>query len=219
MDSYYITPVCEGKPDDSAETEKDPTVTLTHLDYTRNRWTDESGAVPSSGDTDLLFTDFEIAFEDNGAQIYGADSEYTAGVVFEKIGTLAESATFTPDKYNYYSEPEALKAAILNNKTSYSTPGTEGGTAKNRKIQLSAIDTANMTNRNRIEFSQYYKNVYNEAKNSYTNSRVLMKATAYLIKDGKVTLSNSIYVCLKDIAAKELATGNDIWTVTSQSCD
>ena len=217
MDSYYITPVCEGKPDDSAETEKDPTVTLTHLDYTRNRWTDESGAVPSSGDTDLLFTDFEIAFEDNGAQIYGADSEYTAGVVFEKIGTLAESATFTPDKYNYYSEPEALKAAILNNKTSYSTPGTEGGTAKNRKIQLSAIDTANMTNRNRIEFSQYYKNVYNEAKNSYTNSRVLMKATAYLIKDGKVTLSNSIYVCLKDIAAKELATGNDIWTVTSQS--
>ena len=142
MDSYYITPVCEGKPDDSAETEKDPTVTLTHLDYTRNRWTDESGAVPSSGDTDLLFTDFEIAFEDNGAQIYGADSEYTAGVVFEKIGTLAESATFTPDKYNYYSEPEALKAAILNNKTSYSTPGTEGGTAKNRKIQLSAIDTA-----------------------------------------------------------------------------
>ncbi|MDO4892572.1 MAG: InlB B-repeat-containing protein, partial [Eubacteriales bacterium] len=219
MDSYYITPVCEGKPDDSAETEKDPTVTLTHLDYTRNRWTDESGAVPSSGDTDLLFTDFEIAFEDNGAQIYGADSEYTAGVVFEKIGTLAESATFTPDKYNYYSEPEALKAAILNNQTSYSTPGTEGGTAKNRKIQLSAIDTANMTNRNRIEFSQYYKNVYNETKKSYTNSRVLMKATAYLIKDSKVTLSNSIYVCLKDIAAKELATGNDIWTVTSQSGD
>ena len=220
MDSYYITPVCDGKPDDSAETEKDPTVTLTHLDYTRNRWTDESGAVPSSGDTDLLFTDFEIAFEDNGAQIYGADSEYTAGVVFEKIGTLAESATFTPDKYNYYSDPEALKAAILTGAQSYKTANKEGGTAKNRKIQLSAIDTANMTNRNRIEFSQYYKNVYNEAKNSYTNSRVLMKATAYLIKDSKVTLSNSIYVCLKDIAAKELATGkNDIWTVTSQSGD
>ena len=219
MDSYYIAPVCERKPDDSAETEKDPTVTLTHLDYTRNRWTDESDAVPSSGDTDLLFTDFEIAFEDNGAQIYGADSEYTAGVVFEKIGTLAESATFTPDKYNYYSDPEALKAAILTGAQSYKTANKEGGTAKNRKIQLSAIDTANMTNRNRIEFSQYYKNVYNEAKNSYTNSRVLMKATAYLIKDGKVTLSNSIYVCLKDIAAKELATGNDIWTVTSQSGD
>ena len=102
------------------------------------------------------------------------------------------------------------------NATSYK-PTPEA--TKDRKIQLSAINTHNMTNRNRIEFAQYYKNAYKLAADgetrNYTNSQYLLKATAYLIKDGKVYLSNSVYVCLKDIAAKDNATGiNNIWDTT-----
>lgn len=239
MDSYFLTPVYEGAAvdpgansdpgdtgdpaDPPAETqqEADPTITLTHLDYTRNRWTDDEGEVAASGETDLLYTDFEIAFEDNKNQIYNTDGIYQAGVVFERIGKMGANTEFDPDlDYGYLSDAEPLKAAILNGDSSYTTTNKVGSSAtKNRKIQLSPINTHNMTNRNRIEFAQYYKNAYTlaadgETKN-YSNSQYLLKATAYLIKDGKVYLSNSVYVCLKGIAAKDNATGiNNIWDTT-----
>lgn len=202
----------------------EPEVVLTHLDYTRNRWTDENGNISSTGETDLLFTDFEIAFEDNGKQIYGNGSGYQAGVVFELCGSLSATATFNPDRnYGFYSDPDALKTAITEGYKSYTTQNKEGSPAtKTRSIQCSEINTANMTNRNRIEFSQYYKNAYKTVENGdgttttkYTNSNYLMKATAYLIKDDTVTLSNSIYICLKSEAAKDLAIGdNYIWETT-----
>lgn len=203
----------------------EPEVILTHLDYSRNRWTDENGNISNTGETDLLFTDFEIAFEDNREQIYGENSEYRAGVVFELCGTLSATATFNPERdYGYYSDPDKLKAAVLNRAASYTTQNKEGAAAtKTRKIQCSEIDTANMTNRNRIEFSQYYKNAYSVTDNGdgtttvkYTNSNYLLKATAYLIKGDTVTLSNSVYICLKSEAAKDLAIGYNIWdTVTT----
>ena len=217
MDNYFITPVFEGEVQNSEQ----PEIKLTHLDYSRNRWTDPNGDIPASGATDLLFTDFEIAFEDNGNQIYGGDSGYRAGVVFELCGTLGATAVFDPERdYGFYSDPTALKTAVLNNASSYTTKNKEGSDAtKNRKIQCSEINTANMTNRNRIEFSQYYKNNYSltdKEEKKYGNSNYLMKATAYLIKDGVVTLSNSIYICLKPEAAKDMAIGDNynIWDIT-----
>lgn len=220
MDNYFITPVYEGEPDQSAES--DPQVILTHLDYTRNRWTDDNDEVPASGATDLLYTDFEIAFEDNQNQIYNS-GEYQAGVVFERCGKMGANAEFDPSKdYGFASDEEPLKQAILSDASSYTTTNKTGSDAKkNRQIQISKIDTENMTNRNRIEFAQYYKNAYTlatdgETKN-YTNSQYLLKATAYLIKDGNVYLSNSVYVCLKGIAAKNLAIGENynIWDNTT----
>lgn len=209
-------------PDPPAPSE--PEVVLTHLDYTRNRWTDENGNISSTGETDLLFTDFEIAFEDNGKQIYGKGSGYQAGVVFELCSSLSATATFNPDRdYGFYSDPDALKTAVLNSAASYTTQNKKDSPAtKTRSIQCSEINTANMTNRNRIEFSQYYKNAYKTVENGdgttttkYTNSNYLMKATAYLIKGDTVTLSNSIYICLKSEAAKDLAIGdNYIWETT-----
>ena len=38
----------------------------------------------------------------------------------------------------------------------------------------------------------------------------MLKATAYLIKDGQVTLSNSVYVCLAAESEKVLAIDNGI---------
>ena len=205
MDSYWITPVYNG----AQAADPAPAVTLKHLDYSRNRWTDSEGEISSSGTTDLLYTDFEIAFSDGTAQIYGEDSDYRAGVVFELCGKLSATATFNPARdYGYYSDPTALMNAIKNSAKTYSTPNKNASdTVKTRSIQCSEIDTANLTNKNRIEFAQYYPNAYTlvaETRN-YSYSTYLMKATAYLIKDGEVTLSNSVYICFKAEAAKDLA--------------
>ena len=204
MDSYYISPVFNGEatPDSTG-------ITLTHLDYSRNRWTDENGDIAASGVTDLLYTDFEIAFEDGVNQIYGAGSGYRAGVVFELCGKLGSSAVFNPSRdYGYYSDPDALKAAIKARATTYTTQNKEDSPAtKRRSIQCSEIDTENISNKNRIEFAQYYPNAYTlvNGEKNYTNSIYLMKATAYLVKGEDVTLSNSVYICFKTEAAKELA--------------
>ena len=204
MDSYYISPVYGGEAQSASAG-----ITLTHLDYSRNRWTDENGDIDASGATDLLYTDFEIAFEDGGSQIYGENSGYRAGVVFELCGKMGASAVFDPTRdYGFYSDPDALKAAVKSKATSYTTQNKPGnGAVKTRSIQCSEIDTANMTNKNRIEFAQYYPNAYTPVQNgdkNYTYSVYLMKATAYLVKGDDVTLSNSVYICFKTEAAREL---------------
>ena len=207
MDSYYISPVFDGaKAPDST-----PGITLTHLDYSRNRWTDENGDILASGETDLLYTDFEIAFSDGDNQIYGADSGYASGVVFELCGRLGASAVLDPNREYVYSDPAALKASIIGKATYYTTPNKSAtDTEKTRSIQCSEIDTVNLSNKNRIEFAQYYRNAYTldeGGEKTYEYPNYLIKATAYLIKDGEVTLSNSVYICFKEEAANLFSLG------------
>ncbi len=192
----------------------EPSIKLTHIKYNRNRWTDDEGEIASSGDTDLLYTDFEIAFADN-EKIQHSD-EYQLGVVFELCATLPESATFDPSRdYNQVSDPDNLGDAILgaldDGKNSGSYVYNTAKPHKTRNFQLSTISTSDITNRDRVEFAKAYKNAYRatgEGTIQYTNSNQLMKATAYIVKDGKVTLSNSVYICLKAEAQKDLAVGN-----------
>ncbi|MBR2280392.1 MAG: InlB B-repeat-containing protein [Ruminococcus sp.] len=192
----------------------DPSVKLTHISYNRNRWTDDDGEIAASGDTDLLYTDFEIAFADND-RIQNSD-DYKLGVVFELCAQLPESATFDPTRdYNQVSDSANLTAAIQSaidgGKTSGSYVYNPSKPSKKRNFQLSNISTSSITNRDRVKFAKPYKNTYKvtgEGAIQYTNSTYLMKATAYIIKDGTVTLSNSIYICLKNEAGKDLAVGN-----------
>ena len=192
-------------------------VTLTHLDYSRNRWTDENDAIPANGSTDLLFTDFEIAFEDNGETIRG-NSDYQCGVVFEACAKFGEASTFDPDNdYGFVSDEEPLKVAIAGGSTKYRTTNKVGSTSmKNRNLLYSRINVDNLTNKDRIELAHCFPNNYTlvgegesaTADYSNSNSRYLMKATAYMIKGGEViALSNSVYVCLKTEAGKDLAIG------------
>ena len=79
-------------------------------------------------------------------------------------------------------------------------------TSQTRKLQVSDIPRSYLTNHDRVQYSKRYSNNYkivNEEK-TYTNGRYLLKATAYLIKDNQVTLSNSVYVCLAEEAKKTL---------------
>ncbi|MBK6088496.1 InlB B-repeat-containing protein [Ruminococcus difficilis] len=242
MDSYWISPVYEDaaptadpEPTDPDTPAAEPTpaptqpasVTLAHLDYSRNRWTDENDSIPADGSTDLLFNDFEIAFEDNNITILG-NGDYQCGVVFEACAKFKEASVFHPENdYGYASDAEPLKAAILAGSKTYNTTNkTDSSTIKSRSLLYSPIDTTNLTNKDRIELAHCFPNnctIVGEGENevrdySNSNARYLMKATAYMIKDGQVTLSNSIYVCLKTESEKNLAAGFDqIENITSSS--
>ena len=232
MDNYWISPVFEDAENPTMTAKLNPdaiktgwggtvedkkmygewseaaqkSIILTHLGYFRNRWTDESGNIAANGTTDLLYTDFEIAFDDGGNQIYGADSGYKTGVVFELCGVF-NGETFDPAAYSYHSDEANLKAAITDEKKP-SVYNYDSSDSTKRSIQISEISTEKLTNRNRVEFFKGYRNTYKEKDGvkTYTNKTYIMKATAYLIDhDGNVTLSNSEYVCLTDIAAKNMA--------------
>ncbi len=172
-------------------------ITLTFLDYTRNRWTDSEGAASPNGRSDYLYSDFEIAYSDELKDIYGSDTGYTTGVVFEYCRALYDEETFNPAA-DYDSgiaiDRNALKLAITNNSSSYAA--NENLT---RRIQRTAIPTATLTNKNRIEFGKSYYN-------TLANSKAIMKVTAYLIdSSGNVTLSNPVFVCLKETSQRDLA--------------
>ncbi|MBQ9247259.1 MAG: hypothetical protein IJ171_01575, partial [Ruminococcus sp.] len=233
MDNYFITPVyaapaedtsADAEPDQSAES--DPVVRLTHIDYARNRWTDEDGKLYPNGNTDLLYTDFEIAFEDGDNIIHAYDGEYQLGVVFELCAQLPENATFDPDRdYSQVSDPvnlkEAISTALNGNIASGSYVYNPSKPTKKRNFQLNPVYLENLTNHDRIVYSKPYKNAYkvdgSGVITGYTNSTYLMKATAYLIKNGKVTLSNSVYICLKDESKKDYAIGYNMTETTPGS--
>lgn len=194
-----------------------PAITLTHIDDTRNTWTDENNAVPANGSTDILYTDFEIAFEDGAQDIYTApEGTYRTGVVFELCATLPADKTFDPAKdYGLVSNEANLKAAILDNAKSYVYHPAKSNETRN--LQISEIPQSALTNHDRVQYGKSYRNTYkvvNEEK-TYINARYLLKATAYLVKDGEVTLSNSVYICLAAEADKNLAIDNGIVARTS----
>ena len=214
MDSYWITPVygASETPEPAA-----PSITLTHIDDTRNTWTDENDEVPANGTTDILYTDFEIAFDDGTeADIHNApEGTYRTGVVFELCASLPADKTFEPGKdYGLVSNEDNLKAAILNNAATYNYNPDKP--TKLRNLQISEIPQSALTNHDRVQYGKTYRNTYkyvNEEK-TYINARYLLKATAYLIKGSEVTLSNSVYICLAAEADKNLAIDNGIVSST-----
>lgn len=182
-------------------------ITLTHIGDTRNTWTDANNEVPANGSTDILYTDFEIAFEDGAEDIYTAPAgTYRTGVVLELCATLPADKSFDPTKnYGLVSNVENLSDAILKNQSSYVYDPTKP--SKTRSLQISDIPQSSLTNHDRVQYGKSYRNTYKyvSEEKTYINARYLLKATAYLVKDGEVTLSNSVYVCLAAEAEKTLA--------------
>ena len=104
----------------------------------------------------------------------------------------------------------ADKIAILDKSSVYNYKA-----GKRRSIIVSEIPSLNLTNKNRVSYAKSFQNNFTVSKddggndvNTYKNSRYLFKATAYLIDENNdVTLSNSVYTCLSNVAAKLLASG------------
>ena len=166
----------------------------------------------SAIETDLLFADFEIAFEDNGNLIQNSNAYYT-GVVLEFCTTVPASATFNPNRdYNQTTDYTNLATAINAHLSGENVTQYSYKTGKNRTIQFCDIPTSDLTNKNRVEFGKYIYNAFTATNNgteaqpdyvyTYKNCNYLLKATAYLVKDGTVTFSNPVYVCYKGIAAQ-----------------
>ena len=203
MDNYRITPVYS----ESQEEEQLPSITLAHIDDTRNTWTDDKNEVPADGTTDMLYTDFEIAFDDGLQDIYTApEGTYRTGVVFEQCATLPANKTFDSSKdYKLVSDEANLKAAVLSNSSSYVYDPAKPD--KTRNIQVRDIPQSSLTNRDRVQYGKVFQNAYKDVNGTktYTNGRYLLKVTAYLVKGGQVTLSNSVYVCLAAESEKDLA--------------
>ena len=174
--------------------------------------------MPSSGSTDILYTDFEIAFDEGTEEyIFNAPKDtYRTGVVFELCATLPAGKTFEPGKdYGLVSNENNLKSAILNNAATYNYNPNKP--EKLRNLQISEIPQSALTNRDRVQYGKSYRNTYkyvNEDK-TYINARYLLKATAYLVRDGEVTLSNSVYICLAAEADKDLAIDSGIVSSTN----
>ena len=206
MDNYWITPVYK-----EYELSNEKFITLTHIENTRNTWTDENNEVPQNGSTDKLYADFEIAFKDGAEDIFTApEGTYRTGVVFEQCEKLGEGEVFDPSKdYGMESNEENLKNAVLNKASKYAY-GSDP--AQTRKLQVSDIPQSVLTNRDRVQYSRSYKNGFKieNGKKSFTNGAYLLKATAYIVKDNNVTLSNSVYVCLLSEAEKDLAVNSGI---------
>ena len=204
------------KPDDApteaaaeAPEQADPTVILSHLGYSRNRWTDDDGNIASTGETDHLFTDFEISFEDNGSKIYNSE-DYKTGVVFELCARVPDNFEFDQNKdYNATTDFNNLGSALIDNVVNGKSVNKYSyASGKNRSIQICDIPTGDLTDHNRVEFGKLFYNAFKtdaDGNPVYTNSTYLLKATAYLIKGDKVTFSNSVYVCFKDIASMNAA--------------
>ena len=202
--------------EEPAESTSEPSVTLTHLDYTRNRWTDENGNIDSSGETDLLFSDFEIAFEDNGSMIYQSE-DYKTGLILEYCATVPDSATFNPDRdYRQVTDYDNLETALKSYLDGQTVTQYSYKANKNRSIVFCDIPTDVLTDHNRIEFYRYIYNSYintgTEENPVYTHNKCnyLIKVTAYLVdKDGNVTFSRDteypVYMCYKTIASQDSA--------------
>lgn len=226
MDTYYITPVFEGKMEPEDETDENfsgTSVQLRHLNNSRNHWTDSDGNLAADASTDLLYTDFEISFNNKQTDIFGSD-DYKTGVVFELCGSLPQNKTFDPSKdYKAVTDYDNLRLAVLGGNKKYSY-----ATGKTRSIITTNIPTQKLTNKNRVEFGQAFKNTYKTTKDgegndvkTYLNGRYLLKVTAFIRNKGNdgvfdtagsgsyddefIFSQNPVYVCLSDVCARDLA--------------
>ena len=205
MDNYWITAVYSDAPEEDVPAEH--VVTLKHIGNTRNRWTDVNETDASKGNTDRLYMDFEAAFADSSMTIPN-DGSCRVGLVYEICATVPSDVTFDPNKdYNVKSDSDNLKAAIVNNSSVYVYNKTTG---KRRSIIVDDVSIGELTNKNRIQAGLGLRNNYTvtvdgeKETKTYKNANYLVKVTAYYIENGEVTLSNSVYACLRDVSEKAL---------------
>ena len=151
---------------------------------------------PAGGEVDVTVTNPTI----NGYDPMTLNSGETDPLGLSENGAQAKTIDVSVDALN---SDINLKRAVLNKASQYAY-GSDS--TQTRKLQVSDIPQTYLTNHDRVQYSKRYSNNYkivNEEK-TYTNGRYLLKATAYLIKDNQVTLSNSVYVCLAGEAEKFL---------------
>ena len=136
----------------------------------------------------------------------------------ELCAAMPENVTYTQGRdYNAYTDYDNLAQAVLDHLDGKTVKLYYYKENKRRSLQFCDIPTTDLTNHNRVEFCKYYYNSFTQDDNGdpvYSNANYLLKGTAYLVKDGTVTFSDSsVYFCYKNIAAMNSAFPTEAQTV------
>lgn len=179
-DNYKIKPIYKETPD--TITTPGISTTIQFLEYSRNQWTDDNGNKDAT--TDRIFADFALSFTKNGELIDPSQNE--CGIVLA-VGPNIDGNT--PDNVTFTTDEAKLKNFIKNG-TQYTSDGANGTVKAVKSSIVKKLD-----NKNRVE-------LYNRFKNSPANTDPVIKAYSYIIVDGEVTLSEPVYISLKDESIK-----------------
>lgn len=182
-DNYVIRPIYKETPD--TITTPGISTTIQFLEYSRNQWTDDSGY--KDANTDRIFADFALSFTKNGELIKPADNE--CGIVLAVGPNLDTFGNTNLANIEFSTDDVKLKDFILNG-TAYESDGANGTVKAVKSSIVKKLD-----NKNRVE-------LYNRFKNSPANTDPVIKAYSYIIVDGEVTLSEPVYISLKDESIK-----------------
>lgn len=182
-DNYVIRPIYKETPD--TITTPGISTTIQFLEYSRNQWTDDSGY--KDANTDRIFADFALSFTKNGELIKPADNE--CGIVLAVGPNLDTFDNTNLANIEFSTDDVKLKDFILNG-TAYESDGANGTVKAVKSSIVKKLD-----NKNRVE-------LYNRFKNSPANTDPVIKAYSYIIVDGEVTLSEPVYISLKDESIK-----------------
>lgn len=198
-ENYTVTPVFNSDADTAPVLPSTTTIELIKLDDSRNRWTDSEGVMRESARSDYLYTDFEVAFD--GPDIYN-DPTYRAGMVFEVCAKYENAPD--PEQWNYATDEDNLKEAVRTKSSGNTSYIYDPDAGKSRTIQINQISTSDLSTRSRAQYGKAFRNVISANTGLPTNGNYVFKVYAFLVKDDQVTLSNPVYVCLHDIAVRDL---------------
>lgn len=222
---------------------------ITWAENGRNQWNLDNGSAKWNFG-DRIFTDFMISYDRQDKLMISSvnDKSVTVGIVTERLDTILDAnvgsaqegqwAVQSEAYYNTkYASRDSNKAAI----TAYiqgraatanvpALPGISYNTGNGKFVLADAdnyensfINTANLDNKNRIEFTKVVPNISQSDKSDTGRKNYVYRAYAYMIdwnmENGvpktikSIQISNPVYYTIYDIATIENGKGISRYTV------
>lgn len=181
--AIYSTSTGEFAPDTNGKME-DVYATINFLEYSRNHWNNSAyGSYPASYQTkerNIVYTDFDVAFENAYELIQAAGSTTEVGVLVEKVGTSDIVLNPEADDYATIYANCATNNASTIDKAAIITYIANSGTSResNNTYDKRPIAKSSITNKGRTEYG-YTLSVATEADVSDVQN-VLYRAYSYV---------------------------------------
>ena len=160
FDDYKVYAVYSGDKGapESADVSTDVYTYINFLDYSRNHWNNsERGSAqlyPDYTEGDIVWTDFDVAFE-NGNQLINGTSKTEVGVLIEKVGAVEENYKLNPSTEDYATNYKHYVDEYKNSADTWKANAKEflktafnSNDTYSRKI----IDKNDLTNKGRCEY-------------------------------------------------------------------
>lgn len=243
---YIVRPVYSATPSTKEHTDS---AAITWAENGRNQWNlDRGSAKWNFGDR--IFTDFMVSYDRQDKLMISSvnDKSVTVGIVTERLDTILDANVGSAQEgkwavqseayyNNKYASRDSNKAAI----TAYiqgraatanvpALPGISYNTGNGKFVLADAdnyensfINTANLDNKNRIEFTKVVPNISQSDKSDTGRKNYVYRAYAYMIdwniENGvpttikSIQISDPIYYTIYDIATIENGKGISRYTI------